>query len=108
MIDGHKLTHGTPDGQGRDRIDHPADRMWLNGQVHEVVGPLDAVRRAIRYGDGIFATLRIDAGRLLDAGRHAARLLAGAEAIELEPPSGFLDEREIIERLKKWRREREE
>ena len=99
MIDGNKLTHGTPGGQGRDRIDLPADHVWLNGQVHEVVGPLDAVRRAIRYGDGIFATLRIDAGRLLDAERHAARLLSGAAAIGLEPPPGFLDERQIIERL---------
>jgi branched-subunit amino acid aminotransferase/4-amino-4-deoxychorismate lyase len=99
MINENKLTHGTSDGQGRARIDHPADRVWLNGQVHEVAGPLDAVRRAIRYGDGIFATLRIDAGRLLDAERHAARLLSGAEAIGLEPPPGFLDERQIIERL---------
>jgi branched-subunit amino acid aminotransferase/4-amino-4-deoxychorismate lyase len=99
MIDRNKLTHGTPDGQGRDRIYHPADRVWLNGQVHEVAGPLDAVRRAIRYGDGIFATLRIDAGRLLDAERHAARLLSGAAAIGLDPPPGFLDERQIIGRL---------
>ena len=99
MIDADKLTHGTPGGQGRDRIARPADQVWLNGHVHEVAGPLDDLRRAIRYGDGLFATLRIDAGRLLDAERHASRLLSGAAGIGLDPPPGFLDERKIVERL---------
>ena len=99
MIDADKLTHGTPGGQGRDRIARPADQVWLNGHVHEVAGPLDDLRRAIRYGDGLFATLRIDAGRLLDAERHASRLLSGAAGIGLDPPPGFLDERQIVERL---------
>ena len=99
MIDADKLTQRTTDGQGRGPGSGRANRLWLTGQVHEAAGPLGTVRRAIRYGDGLFATLRIDAGWLLDAERHAARLLAGADGIGLEPPPGWLDERQIVERL---------
>ena len=99
MIDADKLTQGTTDGQGRGPGSGQANRLWLTGQVHEDAGPLGTVRRAIRYGDGLFATLRIDAGWLLDAERHAARLLAGADGIGLEPPAGWLDEPQIVERL---------
>jgi len=99
MIDANKLTQGTTDGQGRGPGSGQANRLWLTGQVHEDAGPLGTVRRAIRYGDGLFATLRIDAGWLLDAERHAVRLLAGADGIGLEPPAGWLDERQIVERL---------
>jgi branched-chain amino acid aminotransferase len=53
----------------------------------------------VRYGDGIFATLRIEEGRLLDAERHAARLTRGAEQLELDPPEGFEDEATIPDRL---------
>ena len=99
MKDANKLTQGTTDGQGRGPRSGQTNRLWLTGQVHEDGGPLGTVRRAIRYGDGLFATLRIDAGWLLDAERHAARLLAGADGIGLEPPAGWLDERQIVERL---------
>ncbi len=99
MTDADKLTRGTTNGQGRGPGTDHANRMWLNGRVHEDAGPLGTVRRAIRYGDGLFATLRIDAGWLLDAERHAVNLLAGAAGIGLEPPSGWVDERQIVDRL---------
>jgi len=99
MIDADKLAQGTADGQGRGPGSGQSNLVWLNGHVHEDRGLLGTVRRAIRYGDGLFATLRIDAGGLLDAERHAARLLAGATGIGLGPPPGWLDEQQIIDSL---------
>lgn len=99
MTNADKLTRGTPDGQGRDPAHGEVDRVWLAGHVHESGNETAVLRRALRYGDGLFATLRIDAGRLLDAERHAGRLLAGATGIGLNPPPGWLDTEEIVERL---------
>jgi 4-amino-4-deoxychorismate lyase len=72
---------------------------WLEGRL---VAPADGagpLLRGLRYGDGIFATLRIEDGELLDAKRHAARLTRGAERIELDPPEGFETEAAIPDRL---------
>jgi len=99
MMDSNKLTHRTSDGQGRYRMARPEHRLWLNGQVVEPDWPLDAVRRSIMYGDGLFATLRVQTGRILDVERHAERLLSGAAGIELEPPPGFRDCQQIVKRL---------
>lgn len=43
--------------------------------------------RAFRYGDGVFATLALESGVLLDAEAHVRRLVAAAAAIGLEAPS---------------------
>ncbi len=95
-----KLTHGASDGQGREpRIPEAPEVIWLDGSLRALSGPDDRMRRAVRYGDGLFATLRIDAGRLLDVDRHAGRLLSGAKVLGLTPPPGFHDETRIIERL---------
>lgn len=45
-----------------------------------------AADRAFRYGDGVFATLSIDAGLLLDAEAHVERLIRSADAIGLDVP----------------------
>jgi len=70
--------------------------VWLDGRL--VAGPASGAR-AMRYGDGLFATLRVSDGHVLDAGRHAVRLLAGAERLELDPPPGWEDEEAVVRRL---------
>jgi branched-subunit amino acid aminotransferase/4-amino-4-deoxychorismate lyase len=99
MMDADKLTRGTLDGQGRDPGSGQSDFVWLNGHVLEVADAVSGIGRAVRYGDGLFATLRLDAGRLLDAELHADRLLSGAAGIGLDPPPGWLDVRQIVEGL---------
>jgi len=42
--------------------------------------------RAFRYGDGVFATMALERGHLLDAAAHASRLLASADAMGLSVP----------------------
>jgi branched-chain amino acid aminotransferase len=72
---------------------------WLAGHRLEPSDEPGGLLRAVRYGDGIFATLRIEEGRLLDAERHSARLTRGADQLELDPPEGFEDEATIPDRL---------
>jgi branched-subunit amino acid aminotransferase/4-amino-4-deoxychorismate lyase len=64
-----------------------------------IVGGGGPAGRALRYGDGLFATLRVSAGRLLDADRHARRLLAGAELLDLDPPPDWEDAATVVARL---------
>lgn len=99
MTERNKLTRGTAAGQGCDSAHGEVDRVWIAGQVLESGYESGVLRRALRYGDGLFATLRIDAGQLLDAERHAGRLLSGAAGIGLDPPPGWLDINQIVERL---------
>lgn len=42
--------------------------------------------RAFRYGDGVFATLALERGHLLDAAAHVERLIASANAMGLSVP----------------------
>ncbi len=79
--------------QGRDRGTAP---VWLDGRLAEDAG---SAVRAARYGDGLFATLRVSGGRILDARRHARRLLAGADRLELDPPPGWEGEDAAVHRL---------
>lgn len=88
-----KLGRAAPRRQGPG---HPPGRAWSDGHVVAGAGPAG---RALRYGDGLFATLRISAGRLLDADRHARRLLDGAEALELDPPPGWEDPAAAVGRM---------
>ncbi|MGW8282491.1 MAG: aminotransferase class IV [Gemmatimonadota bacterium] len=99
MSNEHKLTPGAPGGQGRESMAGARAAVWLDGRVLDVPEPLEGLRRTVRYGDGLFATLRIEAGRILDAELHAARLLSGAAELGLNPPTGFDGQRQIIERL---------
>jgi branched-subunit amino acid aminotransferase/4-amino-4-deoxychorismate lyase len=54
----------------------------MNGAVPES-------RRIFRYGDGVFITLAVEEGLVLDANLQLARLFAAAEAVGLERPAGF-------------------
>lgn len=58
---------------------------WWNGRTV----PADAVRIApddagFLHGDGLFETLRVDAGRARHVGPHLDRLLAGLRRVEIE------------------------
>jgi branched-chain amino acid aminotransferase len=60
---------------------------WLNGDLK----PLDQVRidpadRGLLLGDGLFETLRAKHGSPMHAGRHLARLRAGAAVLALPLP----------------------
>lgn len=65
-----------------------ASLCWAAG----VLRPTSELRpqlgdRAFRYGDGVFATLSLRAGRLLDAREHLERLAASAGAVGLSVPA---------------------
>ena len=60
---------------------------WARG----VLRPITEFRpraddRAFRYGDGVFATLALERGHLLDAAAHVERLIASADAMGLSVP----------------------
>lgn len=76
-----------------------ARQVWLGGELVETSAAYDRLRRAMYYGDGLFATLRVRDGRLLDADRHADRLLRGAAAIGLPAPRGCTDRAAVVRRL---------
>jgi len=45
--------------------------------------------RAFRYGDGVFVTLAVDGGLVLDATLQLDRIYAASEAVGLARPAGF-------------------
>ncbi len=64
--------------------------MRINGQPAETV---DARDRGLAYGDGVFRTLRMAAGRPLWWRDHAARLAADCAALDIAcPDAGLLHE----------------
>jgi len=56
--------------------------------------------RAFRYGDGVFATLPLENGRLLEADAHVDRLVASAEAIGLSVPGAVSTPQRLCEVLR--------
>jgi branched-subunit amino acid aminotransferase/4-amino-4-deoxychorismate lyase len=60
---------------------------WWNGRLvpaEEVrISPDDA---GFLFGDGLFETLRIDAGRARDLSAHLDRLFAGLQRLAIAPP----------------------
>jgi branched-chain amino acid aminotransferase len=65
----------------------PGSRAWWNGQIvplEEVrVSPTDA---GFLFGDGLFETLRVDAGRARDVAAHLDRLFAGLRRLGIALP----------------------
>ncbi len=64
--------------------------VWLNDELV----PLDQARvsvhdRGFLYGDGLFETIRAEAGAIYFLGEHLARLEASAGVFRLAFPSGF-------------------
>ena len=62
--------------------------IWLDGELIDVddarISPLD---RGLTVGDGVFETLRAYAGQPFAFTRHAARLIASADALGLALPA---------------------
>lgn len=67
----------------------PARAVWLNGRL---VAPEAAVLPiedpAVRWGEGLFETMRAEGGRVGLLERHLARLTASAAALGLTPMPG--------------------
>ncbi len=65
---------------------------WIDGQGAEVLSARD---RGLAYGDGLFETIRVSAGRPRLLARHRARLEEGVRRLSL-PVSLDLVEDEIL------------
>lgn len=46
--------------------------------------------RALRYGDGLFETMRLYDGNILNAGLHFERLFSGMHTLQMERPPAFM------------------
>lgn len=68
--------------------------ILVNGQEWGCVSALD---RGLAYGDGVFRTLRLRAGTVLQWPRQYAKLAGDCVRIGIEPPAGTLLQREIAE-----------
>ena len=53
---------------------------------------ISAGNRGLRYGDGLFETMRIEHGRILNAGFHFDRLFHGLSVLQFETPKIFSPE----------------
>src|SRR5690606_24886650 len=45
--------------------------------------------RAYLYGDGLFETIRVINGRIINFENHYARLVEGMEALKMKPPASY-------------------
>lgn len=62
-------------------------KIWYNGQLQEAEAPaLSAFDRGFTLGDGLFETLRVDQGVILDAPAHFQRLNDAATLIDCPLP----------------------
>jgi 4-amino-4-deoxychorismate lyase len=61
--------------------------VWVDGKEN---GCLDPADRGLAYGDGLFETLRVEAGRVVFLDLHLARLQAGARALDIPLDSHLL------------------
>lgn len=64
-------------------------RTWMSRQLSPRTPATSGLSRGLRYGDGVFATVGVRAGVLLDAELQMSRLNDAATAIGLAPPDGF-------------------
>lgn len=64
-----------------------------NGDIFSADGPsIKAGNRAHLYGDGVFESIRIIAGRPINLENHIKRMLSGATRLKMRPPSYFTKE----------------
>jgi branched-chain amino acid aminotransferase len=64
-----------------------------NGKLVKADTPVvTAQNRGLRYGDGLFETLRLKDGRLARTDEHFARLWKGMELLQMAPPKHFTPE----------------
>lgn len=67
----------------------PQIMTWTSATLPPGTPAVAATSRGLRYGDGVFVTLRIRDGVLLDAELQMNRLLEAARAIGLAAPASF-------------------
>src|SRR5688572_21849217 len=60
-------------------------RSWVDGVEHSTV-PIDD--RGLQYGDGLFETMRVRAGRVRFLESHLSRLLLGCQRLSIRAPDG--------------------
>lgn len=64
-----------------------------NGKMYKEAAPvLSANCRGLRYGDGLFETMKLLEGRLILADEHFARLWKGMEVLQFDFPKHFTPE----------------
>ncbi len=65
----------------------------INGQVLESQqGGIQADNRAYLYGDGVFETIRIFQGKIINFENHFSRLMEGAKVLKIRLPNFFTPE----------------
>lgn len=69
-------------------------KTWTSRPVPQAAAAVAAASRGLRYGDGVFVTLGLAGGRLLDASRQLERLRRAAEELGLRAPAPFEDPEE--------------
>lgn len=74
-------------------------KTWTSAPRPDAGPVVSVASRALRYGDGVFVTLGILRGVLLDTDRQLRRLWRSAAAIGLEPPDGFEGPRQAARTL---------
>ena len=81
------------------------DKIRFDGKWLEAGSPLvTADNRGLRYGDGVFETLRVDRGRLPLGSRHFQRLFSSLSLLGFDLPAHFTPEKletEILELTRK-------
>ncbi len=76
--------------------------VFINGQFLPISQATISVQdRGLLYGDGLFETIRAEAGKPLWLGHHLARLAQSAAALNLTLPQSFPWESQIQELLRK-------
>ena len=70
--------------------------MWFNynGKLfkeHETV--IDVTNRGLRYGDGLFETMKMLDGKIIFPNEHFARLWKGLLTLEFDIPKHFTPEK---------------
>src|SRR5665213_2125058 len=60
------------------------DRYFQNSQL-----AISAGNNGLRYGDGLFETMRMHGGRILNAAFHFERLFSGMKTLQLDIPAYF-------------------
>lgn len=64
-------------------------RSWVNGRESNSIG---IEERALQYGDGVFETMRIEAGHLQYWPQHRQRLLEGVQRLSIQLDMQALDQ----------------
>lgn len=71
---------------------------WVNGRPQRLI---DCRDRGLQYGDGLFETMRVRAGRIRLIDHHLERLHEGCRRLALPAPSAALLRRELVARARR-------